>query len=119
MARKVQVILSDDLDENLSADETVSFALDGTNYEIDLSDKNATKLRDILAPYVGAGSRVARGGVVVGGRAARGRGGATADREQNKAIREWAKKAGKEISDRGRIPQEIVDEFHAKGPGRS
>ena len=47
-----------------------------------------------------------------------GRGGATADREQNKAIRDWAKKAGKDISDRGRIPQEIVDEFHAKGPGR-
>jgi Lsr2 len=75
-------------------------------------------LREVFAPYVAAGSKVARGGVVVGGRAARGRGGATADREQNKAIREWAKKAGKDISDRGRIPQEIVDEFHAKGPGR-
>ena len=118
MAKQIIQKLVDDLDGG-DADETVKFALDGIQYEIDLSDKNATKLRDILAPYVGAGTRAARGGVVVGGRAARGRGGATADREQNKAIREWAKKAGKEISDRGRIPQEIVDEFHAKGPGRS
>ena len=68
----------------------------------------------LFAPYVAAGTKVGRGGVVVGGRAARGRGGATADREQNKAIRAWAKKAGKDISDRGRIPQEIVDEYHAK-----
>ena len=51
---------------------------------------------------------------VVGGRAARGRSSAAADREQNRAIREWAKKAGKKISDRGRIPQEIVDEYHAR-----
>ena len=118
MAQRVNVVLVDDLDGS-DATETVSFGLDGAQYEIDLSGKNATKLRDLFAPYVGAGAKVARGGVVVGGRAARGRGGATADREQNKAIRDWAKKAGKDISDRGRIPQEIVDEFHAKGPGRS
>ena len=118
MAKQIIHKLVDDLDGG-DADETVKFALDGIQYEIDLSDKNATKLRDILAPYVGAGSRVARGGVVVGGRAARGRGGATADREQNKAIREWARKQGMKVSDRGRIPQEIVDEFHAKGPGRA
>lgn len=117
MVKQIIHKLVDDLDGG-DAEETVRFALDGTQYEIDLSKSNAAKLRDILAPYVGAGAKVARGGVVVGGRAARGRGGATADREQNKAIREWAKKAGKDISDRGRIPQEIVDEFHAKGPGR-
>jgi hypothetical protein len=117
VAKQIIHKLVDDLDGG-DADETIKFALDGIQYEIDLSEKNATKLRDVFAPYVGAGSRVARGGVVVGGRAARGRG-ATADREQNKAIREWAKKSGKDISDRGRIPQEIVDEFHARGPGRS
>ncbi len=117
MVQKVITKFVDDLDGS-DASGTVEFGLDGRHYEIDLSEENAAKLRDVFAPYVGAGSKVARGGVVVGGRAARGRGGATADREQNKAIREWAKKAGKEISDRGRIPQEIVDEFHAKGPGR-
>ncbi|MEV6842652.1 Lsr2 family protein [Actinoplanes sp. NPDC051411] len=118
MAKQIIHKLVDDLDGG-DADETVKFALDGIQYEIDLSEKNAAKLRELFDPYLSAGSKVARGGVVVGGRAARGRGGATADREQNKAIREWAKKSGKDISDRGRIPQEIVDEFHAKGPGRS
>ncbi|TDB70535.1 Lsr2 family protein [Micromonospora sp. KC723] len=112
VAKQIIHKLVDDLDGG-DADETVKFALDGVQYEIDLSNSNAEKLRETLAPYVAAGTRVGRGGVVVGGRAARGRGGATADREQNRAIRAWAKKQGKEISDRGRIPQEIVDEFHA------
>ncbi|MEV4197326.1 histone-like nucleoid-structuring protein Lsr2 [Micromonospora globbae] len=113
MAKQIIHKLVDDLDGG-DADETVKFALDGVQYEIDLSSANAEKLREVFAPYVAAGTKVGRGGVVVGGRAARGRGGATADREQNRAIREWAKKAGKDISDRGRIPQEIVDEYHAR-----
>jgi len=113
VAKQIIHKLVDDLDGG-DADETVKFALDGIQYEIDLSKKNAAKLRDVIAPFVAAGSKVGRGGVVVGGRAARGRGGAAADREQNKAIRSWAKREGKEISDRGRIPQEIVDEYHAK-----
>jgi hypothetical protein len=117
VAKQIIHKLVDDIDGG-DADETVKFALDGVQYEIDLSKKNAEKLRTLFEPYLGAGTKVGRGGVVVGGRAARGRGGAAADREQNKAIRLWAKNSGKEISDRGRIPQEIVDEFHAKGPGR-
>jgi hypothetical protein len=113
VAKQVIQRLIDDIDGG-DADETVKFAFDGVQYEIDLSKKNASKLRNAIAPYQEAGSKVGRGGVVVGGRAARGRGGATADREQNKAIRAWAKKEGKDISDRGRIPQEIVDEYHSK-----
>ncbi|PZV89409.1 Lsr2 protein [Micromonospora phaseoli] len=113
MAKQIIHKLVDDLDGG-DAVETVKFALDGVQYEIDLSSDNATKLRDVFAPYVAHGTKVGRGGVVVGGRAARGHGTASADREQNKAIRTWAKKAGKDISDRGRIPQEIVDEYHAK-----
>ena len=62
MARKVQVILSDDLDEDVPADETVSFSLDGTNYEIDLSEKNAKELRDAFSRYVQAARKVSRGG---------------------------------------------------------
>ena len=62
-------MLVDDLDGG-DADETVKFALDGVQYEIDLSKKNATKLRDAFAPYLGAATKVGRGGVVVGGRAA-------------------------------------------------
>ena len=113
MAKQIIHKLVDDLDGG-DAEETVKFALDGIQYEIDLSEKNAAKLRDVFGPYVGAGAKVARGGVVVGGRAARGRGGATADREQNKAIREWAQNKGIKVSDRGRIKQEIVDRFNAE-----
>ena len=67
MARKVQVILSDDLDENLSADETVSFSLDGTSYEIDLADKNAKEMRDAFSRYVSAARKVGRGSRASGG----------------------------------------------------
>lgn len=113
MAKKTQVILIDDLDQG-QADETVTFGLDGSTYEIDLSSKNAAALRDALAGYVGAAHRLARTGVrsgaVSGGR---GRGTATADREQTQAIRAWARRNGHTVSDRGRIPGTIVEAYHA------
>ena len=112
MARKVQVILSDDLDENLSADETVSFALDGTTYEIDLSDKNAREMRDVFSRYVSAARKVGRAGRASGGGRARGTGGRM-DREQASAIRDWARKNGHQVSDRGRIPASVVDAYEA------
>lgn len=111
MAQKVQVILVDDLDGG-SANETVSFSLDGTSYEIDLSSKNAEKLRNVFGAYVGVARKAARSS----GRNARGgRGGssAAADREQNQAIRAWAKKKGLKVSERGRIPAEIVEKYHS------
>jgi nucleoid-associated protein Lsr2 len=114
VARREIVVLEDDLDGG-NADESVKFALDGIAYEIDLNSKNAGKLRDAFAPYVKV-ARKARGGVVTGGRSAATRatrGSAATDREQNKAIREWAKRQGREISARGRIPQGIVDEYMA------
>lgn len=111
MARREIVVYTDDLDGSEGA-ETVKFGLDGVQYEIDLAEKNATRLREALEPFIAVARRTGRGGVVVGGRAARGRG--AVDREQNKAIRAWAKREGKKISDRGRIPQEIVDEYHAR-----
>jgi len=115
MARQTIRRLIDDVDGG-DADETIAFGIDGIQYEIDLSTTNADTLRNVFAEYIAAGSKVSRGGVAVGGRAARGRGGAgaTADREQNKAIRDWAKKEGRDISDRGRISQEIIDEYHAR-----
>ncbi|PLW71356.1 hypothetical protein C0036_18285, partial [Streptomyces sp. DJ] len=66
MAQKVQVLLVDDLD-GVEADETVTFALDGVTYEIDLTTANADKLRGLLNPYVEKGRKT-------GGRTARGRG---------------------------------------------
>ncbi|GAB3316983.1 Lsr2 family protein [Geodermatophilus aquaeductus] len=116
MARKVQVILSDDLDEDLPADETVSFSLDGTNYEIDLSEKNAKELRDAFSRYVQAARKVGRGGgnrASGGGRSRATGGGGRMDREQAGAIRDWARKNGHNVSDRGRIPASVVDAYEA------
>jgi hypothetical protein len=113
MAQQVLVSLVDDLDGS-EAEETVEFGLDGVSYQIDLSGENAGELRDVLAQYVEHGRRI-------GGRkrspgrppSANGRT-TTVDREQNQAIRSWARKNGFEISDRGRIPAEVIDSYHGK-----
>jgi len=114
VAKRTIHVLVDDIDGG-EADETVKFAIDGIQYEIDLSKKNANKLRDVLAPYISSGSKVGRGGVLAGGRAAaRARAGGAGDRDQNRAIREWAQSKGIPVSDRGRIKQEIVDRYNAE-----
>ncbi|HEX4253071.1 MAG TPA: Lsr2 family protein [Pseudonocardia sp.] len=108
MAQKVTVSLVDDLTGS-QADETVGFGLDGKSYEIDLSSKNAEKLRDLLADYVGAARKA--GGARRGAAAPAARRPAV-DREQNQAIREWARGKGMKVNDRGRIPSEVVDAYH-------
>ena len=116
MARKVQVILSDDLDEDVPADETVTFALDGTTYEIDLSDKNAGEMRETFSRYVDAARKVSRGGGTRASGAGRSKatgGGGRMDREQAGAIRDWARKNGHDVSDRGRIPASVVEAYEA------
>jgi Lsr2 len=114
MAQKVTVSLVDDMDGSTAA-ETVEFGLDGVSYEIDLSDGNAKKLRDALAGYVTAARR-AGGRRRPAGSAPRRSGGAgtrpSVDREQNAAIRDWARKQGMKISDRGRIPAEVLEAYH-------
>ncbi|OBI07016.1 nucleoid-associated protein Lsr2 [Mycolicibacter nonchromogenicus] len=109
MAKKVTVTLIDDFDGEGAADETVEFGLDGVTYEIDLSSKNATKLRAELKKWADAGRRV---GGRRRGRSGSGRRG-TIDREQSAAIREWARRNGHNVSTRGRIPADIIDAFHA------
>lgn len=111
MAKKVTVTLVDDFDGEGAADETVEFAVDGVNYEIDLSAKNATKLRNDFKQWVEASRRV--GGRRRGRSAATGRGRASIDREQSAAIRDWARRNGHNVSTRGRIPADVIDAFHA------
>ncbi|TWP51366.1 Lsr2 family protein [Lentzea tibetensis] len=114
MAQKVTVTLVDDLDGS-TAEETVEFGLDGVAYTIDLSSGNADKLRDALADYV-TGARRAGGRKRGPGRPAGVKARpASADREQNQAIREWARKQGMKVSDRGRIPAEVLDAYHQQG----
>ncbi len=113
MAQKTIVQLIDDLDQG-AADETVAFGLDGANYEIDLSTKNAAKLRDVLANYVANARRSGRSGVRPGGSARRGRG-VRGDREQTQAIREWARKNNYKIGEKGRIPAHILEAYNSQG----
>ncbi|MDQ3886774.1 MAG: Lsr2 family protein [Actinomycetota bacterium] len=109
MAQQTIVTLVDDLDGS-QADQTVEFSLDGVSYEIDLSEPNASKLRDALAGFVSHARRTGgrrRGSVRSAGGTRPG-----VDREQNAAIREWARKRGMKVSDRGRIPAEVLEAYH-------
>lgn len=107
MAKTTIVQLTDDLDGG-QADKTVSFGLDGVNYEIDLSEDNAAVLHDAFAKYVGAARRVS-------GRAAAGRGRTTRTTVSSdpKTIRAWAAGNGIEVNPRGRIPADVVKRFEA------
>jgi hypothetical protein len=115
MARKVITVLTDDLDGG-KADRTVEFSLDGVAYTIDVSDENAGVLRKTLDPYINAGRRIGRG-PAENTRTVRRPGrptGAGMDREQNRAIREWAVRNGYKISERGRIPVEVVEAYKSR-----
>jgi hypothetical protein len=101
MASKTITELVDDIDGGQAA-ETVSFGLDGVGYEIDLSDKNAAKLRKVLDQYVTAARRV-------GGRRKR-----PASSDYTADVRAWAQKNGYEIAERGRISKEIRDAYAAR-----
>ncbi|MFT3873947.1 MAG: Lsr2 family protein [Nocardioides sp.] len=106
MAQKVNIVLIDDIDGD-SAAETVSFGLDGTNYEIDLSDKNAAALREALAHYVGHARKT-------GSASRRGRrASVTSLGPSSREIRDWARSNGYEVSDRGRVSAEIRKAFDA------
>lgn len=117
MAQIREIRLVDDLDGQ-EADETVEFGIDGKTYEIDLSTTNAGKLREVLAEFVGGarriGGRTRRAAAALGTppvSAAAPRRGAV-DREQNQAIRDWARKHEYKVSDRGRIPSEVLEAYH-------
>ncbi len=108
VAQKTILELVDDLDGG-EADETVSFALDGVEFAIDLSAANAARLRDTLAEYVGharrTGGRKSRGGSGGNGN------GAANGKPDTQAVREWARSQGETVAERGRVPQALVMRF--------
>lgn len=108
MAQKHIVRLVDDLTGDDAA-ETVTFALDGARYEIDLSADNAAQLRDTLSRYIENARRPSRAGARAVGPSRRS---TRADREQTAAIRVWARTNGHKIGDKGRIPAAIVEAYH-------
>ena len=118
MATMTTVTLVDDLDGS-EASESVSFALDGASYEIDLNEKNAASCATrspVTSPApVGSTARVAARGRPRHGQGREGRAGARTapDREQTAAIREWARANGHEVSERGRLSASVLAAFEA------
>ena len=109
MAQRVRIELTDDLEKDGTlATQTVTFALDGVTYEIDLSDDNAQKLRDGLAQWVAAARR-SGGRKSVRTPATRRR----SDSGSANDIRAWAREQGMEVSDRGRVKEEIRQAYEA------
>jgi Lsr2 len=115
MAQRTLIRLVDDLDDTEivgGAGQTVSFALDGRQYEIDLTNKHADELRAALDRYVHAARKV-------GGRQTRARAGAGKEPApvdySPQAVRAWAKAHKIDVSPRGRIPRSVVDRFRAAG----
>lgn len=109
MSRRVVSMLEDDIDGS-PADETVTFALDGVTYEIDLSKDNAARLREALAEWIARARRT-------GGRRSTGRQPAAGGRQPGaNEVRAWAQAQGYEVSSRGRVPREVreaYDKAHA------
>jgi hypothetical protein len=102
--KKVQILVLDDLNEEVPAQETVHFSLDAVDYEIDLSQQNADALRTALVPYTKHGRKD-----LTRNKAHRApnktKGGKTAE------VREWAKNHGYHVNDRGRIPVAVMNEY--------
>jgi hypothetical protein len=106
MAQQIQTLFIDDIDGGEAAG-TVRFALDGVEYEIDLSTEHTDELHTALGKYVDHARKV--GGTSK--RALRGR--RTASAIDTHKVREWAKGQGIEIKDRGRVPANIVEQYRA------
>jgi hypothetical protein len=107
MARTVRIHLTDDLDGSPAA-ETVRFSVDGVDYAIDLNDVHAEDLRQAIKVYIGAGRKAPRG--VPTATRTTGAGGA-GGHDRNQSIRAWARRAGVAVSDRGRIPADVIARF--------
>jgi hypothetical protein len=113
MAQQTTVRFIDDLDGS-DASGTFDFSIDGRQYQIDLSDENAAKLRDALAPYIGAARKAGGRGR---GRAPRQTAVAEkstrSNRDETAAIREWARANGHKVNDRGRLSKSVMEAYQA------
>ena len=111
MAQRTEVIIVDDLTGDILSsgeEQTISFALDGASYEIDLSQENADSLREDFKRYIRAARKTGRDG----GTRSMGRRG-SGDRKDTATIREWAKSNGHVVSERGRIPSSVIEAYEA------
>lgn len=109
MAQRVMVVC--DLHDDEVPGYPTRFSLDGTPYEVDLCDEHAGELHDVLSPYLAAARR--KGGTTGTTRRGRGRRGGARPQQSTQEIREWARQQGHDVSDRGRIPARLIEEFAA------
>jgi hypothetical protein len=107
MAQKVTVVLEDDLTGG-PAEQTIRFACEGTDYAIDLNGKNAAAFSRQLAPYLEHARRAGRAQSRRPGRTA-------ANRQRSGDIRARANEHSLAVSDRGRIPASVVEQYNAAG----
>lgn len=105
MTQKITVALEDDLDGG-PAEETLRFAIGGSDYEIDLNSRNAAAFRRQLAPFIEHARKIS-------GTQRRQPGRTAASRAQSETIRAWAKGQGIAVSDRGRIPASVIERYEA------
>ena len=108
MAKKITVELIDDYDGKSAAEETVVFGIDGVEYEIDLSVKNAGKLRKAFEQWTEPARKVGRTSKTRSTVSSR----TAVDKEQTKAVREWARRNGYEVSSRGRIQASVLEAYN-------
>jgi hypothetical protein len=111
MATRTEVVLVDDLDGETPASSTVKFALDNTEYEIDLSDENAAAMRESLSRYVKAARKVSSSRRRSPGQPAK----QTYSGFDPAAVRAWAAGQGIKVSPRGRIKADVVEQYRAAG----
>lgn len=112
MAKKIQTLLVCDLHvEEVEGEETIVFGLDGSSYEIDVCAEHAEDLRESFAPFVGAARRAGRTPVPTR-RTTRASRPAADSGVDVPAVREWARKNGHTVSERGRLSATIIDAYN-------
>jgi hypothetical protein len=102
--KRTVIELTDDLDGS-TAEETVEISLDGKSFELELSRRNAKTLRALLQPYISGGRRIGKRTQQV----------SRSHRYDTTAVRKWAESNGIDVATRGRIPREVLAQFHAAG----
>ncbi len=107
MAKRTVILLEDDIGGS-EANETLSFALDGTEYEIDLNNEHANELRQTLERFTTAARKTAGRSIRPAARKSSSQGAPNA-----KAVRLWAIENGLQVNTRGRIQSDIVEKFEA------
>jgi hypothetical protein len=113
VAKTTVTQITDDLDGSKDATE-VAFSFDGVDYTIDLSKKNAAAMTKALKPYIDAATKVSgRGNRARRTKTSR----TTAPRKDLAAVREWARGQGIDVSDRGRVPASVVEQYDAAHQG--